>query len=85
MGRAVVDLSGEAPGQASLLKFIGNILIMNSIETVAEMTTFAEKTDLGGHNILKLFEALMPASPHVIYARHMISGDYHKSKVGTSL
>ena len=85
LGRAVVDLSGEAPGQASLLKFIGNVLIMTSIETAAEMITFAEKTGIGAQNVLKLFEALSPASPHVIYAKHMISGNYHKSKVSVPI
>ncbi|KAF2726951.1 6-phosphogluconate dehydrogenase-like protein [Polyplosphaeria fusca] len=82
VGRAVVDLSGEKPGQASLLKFIGNVLIMTSIEVAAEMNVFAEKTDLGAHNILKLFEALMPGSPHVVHTKQMISGDYHKHKPG---
>ncbi|KAF2450161.1 6-phosphogluconate dehydrogenase-like protein [Karstenula rhodostoma CBS 690.94] len=66
IGRAVVNLSGEQPGQASLLKFIGNVMIMTSMETAAEMCTFAEKTKLGPSNILKLFEALMPTSPHVV-------------------
>ena len=76
-----MNLSGEEPGQASLLKFIGNVLIMTSIETTAEMCTFAEKTNLGAHNVLKLFQALMPISPHVLYAKQMTSGEYAKDHV----
>jgi hypothetical protein len=56
-------------------------MIMTSMETAAEMCTFAEKTKLGPNSILKLFEALMPTSPHVHYTRQMISGDYTKDHV----
>lgn len=76
-----MDLSGEEPGQASLLKFIGNVMIMTTMETAAEMCVFAEKTHLGPHNILKLFEAVMPTAPHVPYTKAMVSGEYHKPNV----
>ena len=42
VGRAIVDLSGEEPAEASLLKCIGNVLIMTTIETIAEAYAFAE-------------------------------------------
>ena len=58
---------------------------MTSMETAAEMCTFAEKTKLGPNNILKLFEALMPTSPHVHYTRQFISGEYTKDHVRISL
>ena len=35
IGRAVVDLSDQQPGAASLLKVVGNVFIVNTIETVA--------------------------------------------------
>ncbi|KAF2266512.1 6-phosphogluconate dehydrogenase-like protein [Lojkania enalia] len=82
VGRGVVDLSGEEPGKASLLKFIGNVAIFTSMEAVAEMNVFAEKTNLGAHNIQKLLEGLMPVSPHVAYVKHMLSGEYWKGKPG---
>ena len=56
-------------------------MIMTSMETAAEMCVLAEKTDLGPQNILKLFEAAMPGSPHGLYTKHMINGDYYKGKV----
>nr|AUW30795.1 putative 6-phosphogluconate dehydrogenase [Cladonia uncialis subsp. uncialis] len=42
VAQAVVDLSGEEAGKASLLKIIGNVLIMTTMEASAEINVFAE-------------------------------------------
>ena len=56
--RAVVDLSGEEPAKASLLKCIGNVLIMTTIEQIAEAHVFAEKSGLGTKHLASLIETM---------------------------
>ena len=79
----MVDLSGEQPSKASLLKIIGNVLIMTTIEQVAELLVFAEKSSLGGNNIRKLLAALYPGGQqqHMAYSGLMMSGEYHRRLV----
>ena len=81
IGRAIVDLSGEEPSKASLLKVIGNVLIMTTLETVAELNVFSEKTGLGVSNMRNLIEILFPSSPHLIYWDKMAGGDYYQKEV----
>jgi len=81
IGRVIIDLGGEQPGQASLLKLIANVLIMTSMEQVAEVNVFAEKTGLGTHNMNKLMSQMFPNPPHAIYNQIMLSGDYHQKVV----
>lgn len=76
VGQAVVDLSGEPPRKASLLKMIGNILIMTTIETLSETHVFAEKSGLGIEHMQNLILTLFPRPPHAVYTRKMTSGDY---------
>ncbi|KAF6227404.1 hypothetical protein HO133_008848 [Letharia lupina] len=45
-GRVVVEMSNQEPGEESLFKVIGNIIIVNLMETVAEGQVLAEKTGL---------------------------------------
>lgn len=80
MGRGVVDLSGQEPGAASLLKLIGNVFIVNMIETVAETHVFAEKTGLSVENLQKAIGVLF-GGPYLIYSQRMASGDYYKNEV----
>lgn len=80
MGRGVVDLSGQEPGAASLLKLIGNVFIVNMIETVAETHVFAEKTGLSVDNLQKAIGVLF-GGPYLIYSQRMASGDYYKNEV----
>ena len=81
IGRAVVDLSGEEPSKAALLKVIGNVLIMTTMETVAELSVFSEKSGLGTTNMRSLIETLLPSSPHMIYWDKMAGGDYYLEQV----
>lgn len=76
----MIDLSGEEHGKASLLKIIGNVMIMTTMETVAEMNVFAEKTGLGTGNIQKLIEGF-PKVAHTVYSNRMINGEYYQGEV----
>lgn len=81
IGRAVVDLSGEEPGQASLLKMIGNVILITTMETIAEVYVFAEKTGLGTQQMEKLMGTMFPNPPHTVYSAKMLSGDYCRRDV----
>ena len=81
--RAVVDLSGEEPAKSSLLKCIGNVLIMTTIEQIAEAHVFAEKSGLGTTHMASLIEIMFPSPPHTVYSSKMVSGDYAKGEVRT--
>ncbi|TVY36626.1 putative oxidoreductase-like protein [Lachnellula occidentalis] len=78
VGRALIDLSGEEPGKASLLKLMGNVLIMNTMETVAELNVFAEKCGVGVQSMKKLLDQVFPNTPHSIYNHRMLSGGYYR-------
>lgn len=81
VGRAVIDYSDQEHGKASLLKLIGNVFIVNMIETIAEGLTLAEKNDLGVENLQKMLGVVFPG-PYMIYSKHMISGGYYQDEVG---
>lgn len=81
VGRALIDLSGEEFTKASLLKLLGNVLIMTTMETVAEVNVFAEKCGLGTHNMAKLMNQIFPGPPHSIYNQRMLSGEYYRNTV----
>lgn len=53
IAQGVIDLSDEKHGQASLLKMIGNIMIMSTMEMAAGVNVFAEKVGLGPTNAQK--------------------------------
>ena len=84
IGRAVVDLSGEEPAKASLLKCIGNVLIMTTIQTIAEAHAFAEKSGLGTGHMARLIDTMFPQPPHTVYSRKMTNGEYYKGEVRTA-
>ncbi|KAL1967216.1 hypothetical protein VTN77DRAFT_3507 [Rasamsonia byssochlamydoides] len=75
VAEAIVDLSSEAPSKATLLKVIGNVIILTTIETVAETHVFAEKTGLGTTHMQSLIMTLFLRPLHAIYTRKMTSGD----------
>ncbi|CAF9932437.1 MAG: hypothetical protein HETSPECPRED_008360 [Heterodermia speciosa] len=76
IGRAVIDFSDQPHSKASLLKVIGNVFIINMIETVAEGLVLAEKAELGKENLHKFIEVIFPG-PHALYSKRMITGDYY--------
>ena len=77
----VIDLSGEELGQASLLKITGNVLIMLTVEMVAEVSVFAEKSGLGKSRAKQLMEKFPFAKAVGIYAGRMHSGTYIDGQV----
>ena len=80
IAQEVINLSDEEPGQASLLKMIGNVMIMSTMEMVAEVNVFAEKTGLGATHAQKLVEAF-PKAASVLYSKRMNNGDYYQGEV----
>lgn len=80
IAQGVIDLSDEEPGQASLLKMIGNVMVMSTMEMVAEVNVFAEKAGLGATNAQKLVEAF-PKAASVLYGKRMSGGGYLRGEV----
>jgi 3-hydroxyisobutyrate dehydrogenase-like beta-hydroxyacid dehydrogenase len=80
VAKAIIDLSGESPGKAALLKMIGNVLIVSTMETVAEVSVLAEKTGIGSSHIQELISNYYKVGPP-IYAKKMDAGDYYKHEV----
>lgn len=77
IGRLNLDFSGQPTRKASLLKVIGNTLILNMIESLSEGHVLAETSGLGADNLHQLVEALFPGI-YPGYSGRMISGDYYK-------
>ncbi|KAI9824080.1 MAG: hypothetical protein M1832_002148 [Thelocarpon impressellum] len=77
MGRADIDLSGQAPSKATLLKVIGNTFVLSMIEALSEGHVVAEKSGLGVETLQKFVQALFPG-PYTAYSERLRSGDYHK-------
>lgn len=77
VAKAIIDLSGESPGKAALLKMIGNVLIVSTMETVAEVSVLATKTGIGNSHIQELISNYYKVGPP-IYAKKMHAGDYYK-------
>jgi 3-hydroxyisobutyrate dehydrogenase-like beta-hydroxyacid dehydrogenase len=77
MGRAVIDYAGQPCGTATTLKIVGNTLILNMVESIAEGHVLAEKAGLGTDNLHKLIELMFPV-PYTAYSTRMLSGDYYK-------
>ena len=80
IAQEVIDLSDEEPGQASLLKIIGNVMVLSTMEMVAEVNVFAQKAGLGAANAQRLIEAF-PKAASVLYSKKMNDGEYYRGKV----
>lgn len=77
MGRANIDFSDQKPGKATLLKVIGNTMILNMVESLAEGHTMAEKSGLGTQDLHQFIETMFPG-PYTAYSNRMMAGDYYK-------
>ncbi|PGH10979.1 hypothetical protein AJ79_05130 [Helicocarpus griseus UAMH5409] len=71
------EVAIEDPGRATMLKVLGNSLVLHMVEAIAEAMTVAEKSGLGVDPLHDLLELLFPG-PYVGYSNRMRSGDYHK-------
>ena len=67
MGRADLDFSDQEPGKASLMKIIGNSMILHMVESLSEGHTVAETSGLGSDNLHSFIEAMLPG-PFVAYS-----------------
>ena len=67
IGRLDIDFSDQQPGQASLLKIIGNTFVLQMVEALSEGHTVAEKSGLGSENLNKFIGALFPG-PYQAYS-----------------
>ena len=81
--RAVGDVGGGESAKSSLIKCIGKVLIMATIEQIAEAHVFAKKSKLGTKQMASLIEAIFPRPPHTVYSSKMVNGGYAKGEVRT--
>ena len=77
MGRANIDFSDQPQSKATLLKVVGNTMILNMVESLSEGHTLAEKSGLGTDNLHHFIEVMFPG-PYVAYSNRLMSGDYYK-------
>jgi 3-hydroxyisobutyrate dehydrogenase-like beta-hydroxyacid dehydrogenase len=76
MGRAIIDFGGQPCEKATILKIIGNTMILNMVESLSEANVLAETSGLGSENLNKFVEIMFPG-PYTAYLGRMMSGDYH--------
>lgn len=74
IGRQDIDFGDQEPGQASLLKIIGNTFVLQMVEALSEGHTVAEKSGLGGENLNKFIAALFPG-PYVAYSGRFVQAN----------
>jgi len=79
VGKAIIDLSGESPGKAALLKMIGNVMIVSTMETIAEVNVLAEKAGVGSHYVQELIGGYYKVAPP-LYSRAMCTGAYYQKE-----
>jgi hypothetical protein len=80
IGRHVINLSPSAPGTASHLKLIGNVLVIGMVESVATAHVLAEKSGMDSDKVYKVIKACFP-NPFATYSKRMSSGDYYRDEV----
>ncbi|KAF2158388.1 hypothetical protein M409DRAFT_61701 [Zasmidium cellare ATCC 36951] len=74
-----IDLAGQSPAQATLLKIIGNTFVLNMVSVLSEGHVLAETSGLGT-DVLHQFIELMFPGPYTKYSERMLSGDYYKTE-----
>jgi 3-hydroxyisobutyrate dehydrogenase-like beta-hydroxyacid dehydrogenase len=77
MGRENIELPGQDPSKATLLKVLGNTFVFSMVEALSEAHVVAEKTGLGMQPVHDLVSNLF-AAPYAAYSTRMMSGDYYK-------
>jgi len=80
VAKAMIDLSGEEPGKATLFKMIGNVLIISTMEAVAEVNVLAEKAGVDSRYIQELIDVYYKVGPP-IYSKAMTTGAYYQKEV----
>lgn len=76
IARENILFPGEDYGRALLLKVVGNAMVFQMIESLAEAHTVAEKSGLGGQQ-LHDFISLMFPGPYVAYSKRFVLHFYY--------
>jgi len=84
VAKAIIDPSGESPGKATLLKMIGNVMIVSTIGTLAEVSVLAEKARVSSRYIQELINSYYKVAPP-IYLKNMSTGAYYQKEVSQQL
>jgi 3-hydroxyisobutyrate dehydrogenase-like beta-hydroxyacid dehydrogenase len=77
MARAEIDMAGEKPEKATLMKIVGNTFIMNMVEQLSEGMVLGEKSGLGTKYVQEFVDTMFDA-PYSAYAKRLVSGDYYQ-------
>ena len=71
----IIDLSGQSPSKAALLKIVGNTMVVAMVESLASAHVLAEKSGLGVENLQQFVDVFF-GGPYSAYSRRLSSGDY---------
>lgn len=63
------------------MKLIGNVLILTTMEQIAEACVLGEKIGLGKTHVRRLIDTMFPNPPHTIYVERMVTGGYFRDEV----
>ena len=77
ISRGVIDMAGQDTSRASLLKVLGNLFVLSTLESLGEGLVAAEKTGLGIDVYHEWISAFFPGAI-AKYAERMVTGDYYK-------
>jgi 3-hydroxyisobutyrate dehydrogenase-like beta-hydroxyacid dehydrogenase len=83
IAKADIDLSDKSPGQATLLKVIGNTFVLQMVEALGEGHVLAEKSGLGSEALHDFISTMFPG-PYAAYSTRMVSGDYYSREYVSS-
>ncbi|KAF9881384.1 6-phosphogluconate dehydrogenase 2 [Colletotrichum karsti] len=73
-----INMADEPYRKASILKVLGNTVILGMVEQLAETYVTAEKSGLGTGYLKQFVEAMFGGSPYPAYTNRMLQGDYYK-------
>ncbi|TGO10553.1 hypothetical protein BTUL_0132g00270 [Botrytis tulipae] len=79
IGKSVINLSDTPSGTASHLKLIGNVIIVQMIESVSEAHVLAEKSHLKAEYLYQVIESVFPGL-FAIYSKRIMGGGYYKEE-----
>ncbi|KAF2455126.1 6-phosphogluconate dehydrogenase 2 [Lineolata rhizophorae] len=79
MARANIDFSDQPCAKSTLLKIVGNALVLNMVEMLSEAHVLAEKSGLGTAQLHQFVSAMLPG-PYAGYSTRMTEGDYWRRK-----
>ncbi|QIW98723.1 hypothetical protein AMS68_004241 [Peltaster fructicola] len=78
MGRATIPLLDKEPSTASALKCIGNSILFDAVQAVAEGHVLAQKSGVGSDALQKFIQLFF--APCVPYSERMLNGVYYQSE-----